>query len=85
VLKRTFRPKRNETIGSWRKFHNRNLHNLYSSPNIIRMIRQKKQRWGHVAGMGEKMGFVGKPQGKKTQENLDVDVRIINKVDSTGI
>jgi hypothetical protein len=50
VLRRIFGTKRDEVIGSWRKLHNKELHNLYSSPNIIRMIKPRKMRWaGHVA------------------------------------
>jgi hypothetical protein len=52
VLRRIFGPKRDEVTGGWRKLHNEELHNLYSSPNIIRMI---KSRWaGHVARMGRR-------------------------------
>jgi hypothetical protein len=50
VLKRTFGPKRNEETGGWRKLHNEEIHNLYSSPSIIRMIKSRRMRWaGHVA------------------------------------
>jgi hypothetical protein len=49
---RIFGPKREED-GSWRKLHNDELHNLYSSPNIVRVIKSKRMRWaGHVAHMG---------------------------------
>jgi hypothetical protein len=56
--------------GDWRKLHNEELHNLYSSPNIIRMIKSRKMRWaGHVARMGETTNayriLVGKPEGKR--------------------
>jgi hypothetical protein len=55
VLRRIFGPKRDEVTGDWRKLHNEELHNLYSSPNIIRMIKSKRMRWaGHVTRMGEK-------------------------------
>jgi hypothetical protein len=55
VLRRIFGPKRDEVIGGWRKLHNEKLHKLYSSPNIIRMMKSKGMRWtGHVARMGEK-------------------------------
>jgi hypothetical protein len=54
VLRRIFGPKRDDVTGDWRKLHNDELHNLYSSPNIIRMIKSKSMRWaGHVARMGE--------------------------------
>jgi hypothetical protein len=53
VLRRIFGPKRDEVMGDWRKLHNEELHNLYSSPN--RMIKSRRIRWtGHVARMGEK-------------------------------
>jgi uncharacterized membrane protein len=52
VLRRIFEPKRDAT-GDWRKLHNEELHNLYSLPNIIRMIKSRRMRWaGHVARMG---------------------------------
>jgi hypothetical protein len=53
VLRRIFGPKRDEVTGSWRKLHNEELHNLYSSPSIIRMIKSRRMRLiGHVARMG---------------------------------
>jgi hypothetical protein len=56
--------------GGWRKLHNEELHNLYSSPSIIRIIKSRRMRWvGHVARMGEKRNvyrlLVGKPEGKR--------------------
>jgi hypothetical protein len=68
VLRRIFGPKREE-LGSWRKLHNDGLHNLYSSPNIVRVIKSRWMRWaGHVARMGEGRGvyrvLVGRPGGK---------------------
>jgi hypothetical protein len=55
VLRITFGPKRDEVTAGWRKLHNEELHNLYSSPSIIRMIKSRRMRWaGHVARMGEK-------------------------------
>jgi hypothetical protein len=65
VLKRIFGPKRDEVTGGWRK-----LHNLYSSPSIIRMIMCRRMRWaGHVAPMGENKNayriLVGMPEGKR--------------------
>jgi hypothetical protein len=54
VLRRIFGPKRAELTGGCRKLHNEELHNLYSSPSIIRMIKSRRMRWaGHVAQMGE--------------------------------
>jgi hypothetical protein len=69
VLRRIFGPKREED-GSWRKLHNDELHGLYSSPNIVRVIKARRLRWaGHVACMGEEGGvyriLVGKPEGKR--------------------
>jgi hypothetical protein len=68
VLRRIFGPKRDKIIGGWKKLHNEELHNLYSSPNIIRMIKSRGMRWtGHMARMGEKWNayrvLVGKPEG----------------------
>jgi hypothetical protein len=58
-------------MGGWRKLHNEELHNLYSSQSIIRMIKSRRMRWaGHVARMGEKRNayriLVGMPDGKTT-------------------
>jgi hypothetical protein len=69
VLRRIFGPKREED-GSWRKLHNDELHTLYSSPNIVRVIISRRMRWaGHVARMGEGRGIyrvlVGRPEGKR--------------------
>jgi hypothetical protein len=66
---RIFGPKR-EVDGSWRKFHNDELHSLYSSPSIVRVIKSRRMRWaGHVARMGEGRGvyrvLVGRPKGKR--------------------
>jgi hypothetical protein len=56
--------------GGWRKLHNEELHNLYCSPSVIRMIKSRRMRWvGHVARMGAKRNayriLVGKPEGKR--------------------
>jgi hypothetical protein len=68
VLRRIFGPKRVEVTGGWRKLHNEELHNLYSAPSIIRMIKRRMRWAGHVASMEEKMNayriLVGKPEGK---------------------
>jgi hypothetical protein len=56
VLRRIFVPKRDEVTGGWRKLYNEELHNLYSSPSIIRMIKSGRMRWaGHVERIGDKM------------------------------
>jgi hypothetical protein len=55
VLRRIFRPKRDEVMGEWRKLHNKELNDLYSSPSIIRMIKSRRMRWAeHVARMGRR-------------------------------
>jgi hypothetical protein len=52
VLRKIFGPKRDEVTGEWRKLHNKELHDLYSSPSIIRIIKSRRMRWeGHVARM----------------------------------
>jgi hypothetical protein len=73
VLRRIFGPKRDEVTGEWRKLHNKELHNLYSSPDIIRQVKSRRMRWaGHVARMGEERKLykvlVGKPEGKRPLE-----------------
>jgi hypothetical protein len=70
VLRRIFGLKRDEVAGDLRKLHNEELHNLYSSPNIIRIIKSRRMRWaGHVPRMEEKNNaytiLVGKPEGKR--------------------
>jgi hypothetical protein len=60
VLRRIFGPKRDEVSGGRRKLHNEELHDLYSSPNIIRMIKSRRMRWaGHVARMGRRGMHMG--------------------------
>jgi hypothetical protein len=73
VRRRIFGPKRDEVTGEWRKLHNEELRDLYSSPSIIRITKLKRMRWvGHVARMGEKRNAyrlsVGKPEGKRPLE-----------------
>jgi hypothetical protein len=70
VLRRLFGPKRDKVIGAWRKLHDEELHNLYCSPSIIRIIKSRRMRWArHVARMREKrnayMILGGKPEGKR--------------------
>jgi hypothetical protein len=70
VLRRICAPKRDEETGGWRKLHNEELHKVYSSPSIIRIIKSRRMRWpGHVARMGENRNayriLVGMPEGKR--------------------
>jgi hypothetical protein len=68
VLRKIFGPEREE-VGSWRKLHNDELHSVYSSPNIVRVIKSRRMRWaGHVAGIREGKGVYkvfGRPEGKR--------------------
>jgi hypothetical protein len=86
--RRIFEPKRDEVMGDWRKLHNEELHNLYSSPSIIRVIKSRRMRWAeHVARMGEKRNayriLMGKPEGKRPLgrprcrwvDNIKMDLR----------
>jgi hypothetical protein len=73
VLRRLFGPRRNLVTGGWRKLHNEELHNLYSSPSTIRMIKSRRMRWaGHVARITENRDacriLVGKPEGNRLLE-----------------
>jgi hypothetical protein len=70
VLRRIFGPKRDEVTGEWRKLHNEELNDLYSSPSIIRIMKSRRMRWArHVARLGEKWNtyslLVGKPEGRR--------------------
>jgi hypothetical protein len=88
VLRRIFGPKRDEVTGEWRILHNKELYALYSSLNIIRVIKSRRLRWaGHVARMVERRGayraLVGKPEGRipigrprrRWEDNAKMDLR----------
>jgi hypothetical protein len=87
VLRRIFGPKREED-GSWRKLHNDELHGLYSSPNIVGVIKSRRMRWaGHVSRMGEGRDvyrvLVGRPKSKsplgrprrRWEDNVKMDLK----------
>jgi hypothetical protein len=70
VLRRIFGPLRDEVTGGWRRLHNEELHGLYSSPSIVRVIKARRMRWaGHVARMGEVRGvyniLIVRPKGRR--------------------
>jgi hypothetical protein len=88
VLRKIFGPKRDEVTGGWRNLHNEELHNLYSSPSIIRMINSRRMRWaGHIARMGKRRNayriLVGKPERRRSLgrprrrwvNNIKIDLR----------
>jgi hypothetical protein len=84
--------------GGWRKLHNEELHNLYSSPSKIRIIKSRRMRWaGHVARMGEKRNVyrlpVGKPEGKRPLgrprrrwiDNIKIDRPFRDRIECCGL
>jgi len=88
VLRRIFGPERNKVIRVGRKLHNEELNYLYSSPNIVWVIKSRRMRWaGHVVCMGERRGIykvlVGKPKGKRPlgrcrhrwEDNMKMDLQ----------
>jgi hypothetical protein len=84
VLRRIFGPKRDEATGEWTRLHNEELNDLYSSRNIIRVIKSRRMRWaGHVACMGEKGSadriLLGRPEERRPLGRLGIDERIILK------
>jgi hypothetical protein len=90
VLRRIFGPTRDEVTGVWRKMHNVELHGLYSSPSIVRVIKARRMRWaGHVARMEDVRGayniLVGRPEGRRPlgrprhrwEDNINMNLREI--------
>ena len=82
MLRKVFGPKRDEVTREWRKLHNEELNDLYSLPNIVRVVKSRRMRWaGQVAHMGKDRGvhrvLVGKPEGKSNWGDQDLDGRII--------
>ena len=88
VLMKVFGPKRDEVTGEWRKLHNEELNDLYSLPNIVRVVKSRRKRWaGHVARMGEDRDvhrvLVGKPEEKRPlgrprrrwEDNIKMDLQ----------
>jgi hypothetical protein len=88
LLRRVFGPKRDEVTGGWRKLHNEELNDLYSLPNIMRVVKSRRMRWaGLVERMGEERGvnrvLVGKPEGKRLlgrprrrwEDNIKIDLQ----------
>jgi hypothetical protein len=82
VLRRIFGSRRDEVMGGWTKLHNEELHNLYCSPSIIRIIKSRRMRWmGNVARMGRRgmhIRFWWESQKERYHwEDVDVGGRII--------
>jgi len=70
VLRRIFGPRRDEVTGEWRRLHNEELNDQYSSPNIVRVIKSRRMRWaGHVVRIGEETGCIGSWWGKRMERD----------------
>jgi len=78
VLGRIFGPRKDEVTGEWRRLRNEELNDLYSSPNIVRVIKSKRMRWvGHVARMGEKRGvYIGSCWGNRREGDHWADLSV---------
>ena len=79
VLRRIFGPRRDEVTGEWRRLHNKEINNLYSSPNVVQVIKSRRMRWaGHVAHMGEERGCIGSCWGNRREgvDNIRVDIQV---------
>jgi hypothetical protein len=92
VLRRIFGPKSGEVTGEWIKLHNEELNNLYTLPNIVRVVKSRRMRWAeHVARMGMDRGvnrvLVGKPEGKSAkgrprrgwEDNITMDLQEVGR------
>jgi hypothetical protein len=78
VLRRIFGPKREEVVAGCRRLHNEELHNLYTSLNITRVIKSRRIRWERrVARMGETIFYLENLNGRDRCEDLGIDVKII--------
>jgi hypothetical protein len=74
MLRRILGPKRDEVIGGWRKLHNEQLHNLHSSPSIIRMIKSRRMRWGR-RGMHKEYWWESQKVRDHWEDNIKMDLR----------
>ena len=91
MLRRVFGPQRDEVTGEWRKLHNEELSDLYSLPNIVRVVKSRRRWAGHVARMGEGRGvhrvLVWKPEGKRPlgrprrrwEDNIKMDFQEVGR------
>jgi hypothetical protein len=98
VLRRIFGPKRDKVTGEWRRSHDQELNDLYSSPSIIQVIKSRRMRWvGHVANMEERKGayrnLVGRPEGRRPlgrprhrrEDNIKMDLHEVGWGAWTGL
>ena len=98
ILRKIYGPKRDEMTGEWRRLHNEELHGLYDSPDVVKIMKSRRLRWaGHVARMGEKRRLystlVGKPEGKRPlgrprrrwEDNIRRDLREVGVCDENWL